>query len=196
MNLFKSREEKELERKIKAKEGKRRIERHIVKQRKNIEKYWGLAKRAARLQDNKTFEQIAAFILATQKDIERWEHSLLYFEMVEARRDQVAAVADFARAYDAMAKSMLANSNPASMAKIQMDVERGIMRAQSMDDMLSDFMEISEGILDDATQVDHDTELRQIMSVLKAEADEESHGADSAEIEASLRAIEEQLKRS
>jgi len=195
MNLFKSKEEKELERKIKAKEGKRRIERHIVNQRKNMTKYWELAKRAARLGDEKNFEQIAAFILATQKDVNHWERSMLYFDMVEARRDQVAAAADFAQAYEAMARSMLANSNPANMARIQLDVERGMARAQAMDSMMENFMDISAGLLDEAVGVDQQTELRQIMNTLKAEADQESQGSDNATIEASLRAIEEQLRR-
>lgn len=195
MSWLKSKEEKELERKIKANEGKRRIERHIQKQKKNIEKYWGLAKRAARLKDEKVFEQIAAFILATQRDVNRWERSLLYFDMVAARRDQVEASAQFANAYAAMAKSMLENSNPANVAKIQLDVERAMMRAEAMDSMMDDFMDMSVGLLDEATGYDQSAELRQIMNALKTEAEQEAESVDDTEIEASLRAIEEQLKR-
>lgn len=195
MNPFKSKQEKEIERKIKARQGKKSVERHVQRQKANIQKYWELAKRAYRLKDQKMFEQIAAFILATQRDVHQWEHRLLYFDMVEARRDQVLAAAEFAAAYQEMAKSMLANSSPAQMAKIQKDIEVGIMRAELMDDFLADLVEMSEEMLADARQGERDGELKQIMAALQTEADQEGQVASDAEIEASLRAIEEQLKR-
>lgn len=196
MRLFKSKEERELERRIKIQENKRRIERYILKQRKKVDKYWSAAKKAVRLSDEKMFEQIATLILATQRDINNWERSMLSFEVMEARTEQIAASADFARAYEAMSKSMLANSNPANLAKIQLDVERATMRAQAMGTMMENFVDISANLLDEGAGLEQDAELRQIMETLKAEADQESNGFDNAEIEASLRAIEAQLKRS
>jgi hypothetical protein len=49
--------------------------------------------------------------------------------------------------------------------------------------------------LEDLVSVDQEGELRQIMDALKAEAEQEGQGIGDAEIEASLRAIEEQLNR-
>lgn len=195
MNLFKSRQEKEIERKLKARQGKKSVERHVQRQKTNIQKYWGLAKRAYRLKDQKMFEQIAAFILTTQRDVHQWEHRLLYFDMVEARRDQVLAAAEFAQAYQEMAKSMLENSSPSQMAKIQKDIEMGIMRAELMDDVLADLVEMSEEMLADTKLDERDAELKQIMAALQTEADQDGQVASDADIEASLRAIEEQLKR-
>ena len=110
MNFFNSEErkrQKELDRKIKIKEGRRRLDRYIQKQKENLLKYRKLAKRAHRVGDESMFRQIALFILRTQRDIMQWERRILYFDMVEARKDQVLAAAEFAKAYEVMAQSML-----------------------------------------------------------------------------------------
>lgn len=189
------RERQEIERKMKARQGRRSIERHIRRQRQNVQRYWELAKRAARLRDQKMFKQIAAFILATQRDITQWERRLLYFDMVQARRDQVLTSAQFAEAYQAMAQSMLAHSSPENLARIQQDIERGFQTAEMMDEMLENLMDISEDLLEDVMSADQEGELRQIMEAIEAEAEQEAQGVEDAEIEAALRAIEEQLTR-
>lgn len=195
MNLFKSKQEKEIERKLKARQGKKAVERHVSRQRAIIQKYWELAKRAYRLKDVKMFEQIATFILMTQRDVTQWERRLVHFDMVEAQRDQVLAAAEFAQAYQEMAKSMLANTDPTSLAKIQKDIEVALMRADMMDNVLENLMDMSEGMLEETRLDDRNDEIRQIMAALKNEAEAESEAPNDAEIEASLRAIEEQLKR-
>lgn len=196
MNFFKQRRQrKEIERKIEVRRGKKAVEQHIQRQRRNIQRYWELAKRAARLKDQAMFKQIAKFILASQRDVTQWERRLLYFDMVQARRDQISAAAEFAQAYQAMAKSMLANSNPTDLAKIQHDIEMGLAQAEMMDEMLASLMDISEDMLEEISQDVPDAELAQIMQAIQAEAEQEGQGVSDAEIEASLRAIEEQLKR-
>ncbi len=195
MNLFKSKQEKEIERKIKARQGKKTVERHVQRQKANIEKYWALAKRAYRLKDTKMFEQIATFILATQRDVTQWERRLVYFDMVEAQRDQVLAAAEFAQAYQELAKSMLASANPADLAKIQKDIEVAMLRSDMMEEVMENLMDLSEGMLQDVRLEDHGNELKQIMAALQTEAVEESQAPSDSEIEASLRAIEEQMKR-
>ncbi len=194
MNYFQRRKQrKEIQRKIEARRGKKAVEQHIQRQRRNIQRYWELAKRAARIKDQVMFKQIAKFILASQRDVTQWERRLLYFDMVQARRDQIGAAAEFAQAYQAMAKSMLANSDPADLAKIQQDIEMGLAQAEMMDEMLSSLMDISEDMLEEISADVADSELAQIMQTIQAEAEQEGQGISDADIEASLRAIEEQL---
>ena len=196
MKLYKTKQEKDIERKIKARQGKKTVERHNQRQKANIEKYWALAKRAYRMRDPKRFEQIATYILSTQRDVMQWERRLLDFDMIEAQRDQVLAAADFAMAYEQMAKSMMANSDPASMARIQKDIQTAMLRAEMMEGVLENLSDISQELIDDVKLSDRGGEINQIMAALRAEADEESKAPDDKELEASLRAIEEQMKRS
>jgi hypothetical protein len=193
-NFFKRRkEQKEIERKMQVRQGKRHIERYVQRQKQKINQYLTMAKRAYRRKDSKMFQQISAFILVTQREVLQWERRLLYFDMIEARQDQVKSAAEFAQAYKSMAESMLAVSDPANMAQIQRDIEMGLARAEMMDDMLESLVDMSEGMLSEMVSFDQDPELRQIMQSLGAEAEQEEQGALDTDIEASLRAIEEQL---
>ncbi len=194
MNLWKSKQEREIERQIKAKEGKKAVERHIRRQKTNVEKYWELAKRAYRLRDSKRFEQISTLVLATQRDVQQWEQRLLDFDMIEAQRDQVLAAADFARSYEAMAKSMISASDPVKLANIQRDIQVALMRAEMMDTVLENFSEMSQEMLQETALNDRGGEIKAIMASLKAEAEQEAQAPDDRELEANLRAIEEQLK--
>lgn len=197
MNLFNSeerRQRKEIERKTKVRQSKRTIEQHIQRQKKNIDRYLVLGKRAARLNDEGMFRQIATAILASQRDVMQWDRRLLYFDMVEARVDQIRAAAEFAKAYQNMAESMLENSNPSNIAKIQQDIQMGLTRAEMMDDMLANLVDISDDMLTDLSGGEQDKELAQLMESLRAEAAQESSSiATDTEIEAGLRAIEEKL---
>jgi hypothetical protein len=197
MNFFNSeerRQRRELERKMKVRQSKRTVEQHIQRQKKNIERYLGLGKRAARLNDEGMFRQIATAILASQRDVMQWERRLLYFDMVEARTEQIRAAAEFAKAYQNMAQSMLENSNPANIAKIQQDIQMGLSRAEMMDDMLANLVDISDEMLADFAGGEQEKELAQLMASIRSEATQESgSGAADAEIEAGLRAIEEKL---
>ena len=46
VKLMKSKEEKEMERRMQVKQGRRKAERHIANQKKQVQKYWELAKKA------------------------------------------------------------------------------------------------------------------------------------------------------
>jgi hypothetical protein len=197
MNFFQQRKQRqEIERKMAARQGRKRVEQHITRQKRQIQTYWELAKRAVRMRNPNRVKQISKFILASQRDVTHWEDRLLYFDMVQARTDQVRASAEFAQAYQAMAKSMLANTNQADMVKIQQDIEMGLAQADMMDEMLSNMMDISEEMLEDMSADVQDGELAQIMQAIETEATQEGQGVSDTDIEASLRAIEEQLGRS
>lgn len=197
MNWFNSDERKqrrELERKMKIRQGKRTVEQHIQRQKKKIDQYLAMAKRAVRLHDEAMFRQLTTSILVSQRDAIQWERRLLFFDMVEARTEQTRAAAEFAKAYQNMAQSMLENSNPGNIAKIQQDIQMGLARAEMMEDMLANLVDMSDDMLSDFAGGEQDKELAQLMESIRTEsAQESSSSAVDAEIEASLRAIEEKL---
>ncbi|MEI2420514.1 hypothetical protein V6O07_09575, partial [Arthrospira platensis SPKY2] len=92
-----------------------------------------------------------------------------------------------------MAKSMLAVSDPGDMANIQRDIEMGFLQAEMMEDALDNLVDMSENMLNEMVPMETDKELLQIMQAIQTEADAELQGGfGDAEMEASLRAIEEQ----
>jgi hypothetical protein len=188
------RQKQEMERRIKIKEGRRRAERHIVKQKELMRRYWDLATRANRLGDKVMFKKLAALISSTRVEVNNWERRMLYFDVMESRADQAAAGAEFAKAFEAMAKSVLVNANPADLAKIQMNVERSAMMADVLQDRLEDFTSVLDEQLVSVEQ-DRPDELRKIMEDIEKEAETSAEPGFDADIEASLKQIDAVLKR-
>jgi|GEM_PF-1715865 len=192
--LERRKQRKEVERKIVVNQGKRKASRHIRDQKKRLREFWELAKRSYRLGDVALYRKIAAIISATRQDIKRWERRMVYFEMIQAQRDQVLAGSEFAKAFHAMAGSMLANANPADMVRIQHDLQLGLAMADQLDDTLEDMMEMTDDMLDDV-EGERDAEMDEIMAAVAREAEQEAEPGFDADIEASLKQIEEALNR-
>ncbi len=188
------RQRQEMERRIKIKEGRRKAERHILNQKKIMRRYWELATKAERLGDTAMVKKLAALISDARTEINRWERQMLYFDVMESRADQVAAGAEFAKAFEAMAKSILINANPADLAKIQMSVERSSMMADVLQDRLDDFVGIMDEQLVDVEQ-ERPAEIKEIMDAIAKEAQTAGDPGFDAEIEASLKQIDSVLKR-
>ena len=188
------RQQQEMERRIKIKEGRRKAERHIQNQKKIMRRYWDFAAKASRLGDTVMVKKLAALISATREEINRWERQMLYFDVMESRADQASAGAEFAKAFEAMSKSILINANPADLAKIQMSVERSALMAEAMQDRLDDFV----GLMDEqlvAVEGERPDEIREIMDAINKEAEAAGEPGFDAEIEASLKQIDAVLKR-
>jgi hypothetical protein len=105
------------------------------------------------------------------------------------------AAAEFAKAYEVMAQSMLVNINPSNIAKIQRDIETGLVQAESIDNMLEYLMGMSEGMLPKVMDDEDSAELKEVLAELVFEVKQEALGVSEAKIEDSLHAIEEQLRR-
>jgi len=188
------RQQQEMERRIKIKEARRKAERHIMNQKKIMRRYWELATKASRLGDTVMVKKLAALISATREEINRWERQMLYFDVMESRADQAAAGSEFAKAFEAMSKSILLNANPADLARIQASVERSTMMAEALQDRLEDFV----GIMDEqliSVEQERPEELKEIMDAITKEAEAAGEPGFDAEIEASLKQIDEVLKR-
>lgn len=196
MNYFKRRKERqEIERKMQAKEGKRKIGRHINNQQKRLRDYWGLAKRSYRLGDRSMFQKIAKAIANTRQDISRWERLLVTFELFEAQRDQAQAGAEFMNAFEAMARSMIISADPADMARIMQQADMALALADQMEDRLEDLMEMTDETLADI-ETTGQGELAEIMKAIQSEAEEEGEpGFADEELEAVMKQIDESLQR-
>lgn len=195
--LERRRREKEIERDIASRQGKARIKRHIGKQTSMSKRLWELGKRALRLGHKQQFRQIILQYMWTLQDIKRWERSLLTFEAIEARRDQVRATADFLRSMQAMSKSILASASPQGMVETQRDLEMGIARARDLEERLSVILDMTDETVFAPEEVgeDLDARLADIEKGMTAEAEHEEGSAFDERIEAGLRQIEQEMRK-
>ena len=119
---------------------------------------------------------------------------MLYFDVMESRADQAAAGSEFAKAFEAMSKSILVNANPSDLVRIQASVERSTMMAETLQDRLEDFV----GIMDEqliSVEEERPGEIKEIMDAIAKESEAAGEPGFDSEIEASLKQIDDVLKR-
>ena len=192
MKLFKSQQEKEMERRMQVRQGRRKVERHIKTQKKQVQRYWELAKRAYNLGNRDMLLKLANLISKTRQDIKRWEERLLYFDMIEAMRDQALAGAEFAKAFQAMSQTILASADPSVLNSIQIELEKSMMVADELEDRLEDFQSSMDDMLE-ATSSEDKAELAEILRIIQSEAEKEPQEELDPEIQALEKQIEDLL---
>ena len=192
MKLFKSKQEREMERRMQVRQGRRKIERHIKTQKKQVQHYWELAKRAYTLGNKDMLSKLVSLISKTKADIKRWEERLLYFDMIEAMRDQALAGAEFAKAFQAMSETILESADPAMLNNIQIDLERSMMVADELEDRLEDFQSAMDDMLEASSSEDK-AELAEILRIIQSEAEKEPQEEMDPEIQALEKQIEDLL---
>jgi hypothetical protein len=195
MKLFKSQAEKDMERRMQVKKGRRTVERHIRTQEKQVQRYWELAKQAYRLGNADILKKLVSLISKTRLSIDEWKKRLLYFDMIEAMRDQALAGAEFAKAFQSMSETILDNADPAMLNNIQMELEKSMMVAEELEDRLEDFQSSMDDMLADVGPEQDKAELTEIMRMIQSEAEQEPEATADPEIAALEKQIEAMLGR-
>ena len=190
----KRRQTKEIERDVKFKQGLSRVRNYVQKCQQAQKKYWQLGKRALKLGDKQQFENVAKTYLRTGEMITRWERFLVAMETVSLQRDQVKVTGEFAKSMSALSNSMMAGASPQDITKIQMELERALTKAHTLDETLtavmdatSDTIFLSEGLSEDS--------LQQVEAAMKVEAEHEEGESLDDRIAAGLRRVEEEMRK-
>ena len=193
MRLFKSKEEKELERTIESRRGKKTIQRYIKKQKDMLPKLWQMGREALRLEDEHQFQQTMVQYLWTEQQVTRWERYLLTFEMVEARRDQAHSTKEFLSALQAMGRSMIANADPKDVAQMQKDLQMGLARAEAMEDRMNIIMEMTDDYVYELEETDEGA-MAELRTAMQGESAGEADGLDQR-IGERMKQIEAQMRK-
>lgn len=195
MPLFgKSKEEKEIEREVRYKQGLARVRGYIEKSKETQKRLWTLGKRSLQLGDKRQFQNVARGYLRVGDIISRWERYIVAAETVAVQRGQVKATADFMQTMTALSESMMAGAQPKDVMQMQKQMETALAKAQSLDETLGVVMDATgdtvfsgEGLSEDA--------LKDVEKTMTAEAVSEEGGEADARIKEGLQRIEAQMKK-
>lgn len=144
--LFKSKAERERERKMKFNSSKRLIERHIAENEKQFQKYRELAVRAKQTQSPQ-LDKIKNIMLGIRQSIAKLNELLLTLELIQQNKQQAEGMAAFASAMQVATKSMadlLQGFNPAQLSA---DYDLAMQQADELDEQ----MELVLGEIDAAS---------------------------------------------
>ena len=143
MSLFKSREERRLERELEIKRGVQRMNKQIRKLEKDEKDFLRKAKRAKQLGDDTQLKFIKANLKRTAANRRLMERQILNIETFNQLKDQAEAQADFARSLQNVSQAIGEAYGSVNIAEIQKNCEKAIGQYESMQSMMEMFMESS-----------------------------------------------------
>ena len=195
--LFQTTEEKlqeaEVNRDVQIRMGEARLRRHIAHQKDMLHRLTGIARQALKINDEARFRQVGKQLLWTQQDVARWEKYLLSLELLEARRDQVKSSVEILKAVKAMGESLADLTSPEQVTTLQLELEKSLARATSVDERLEIMMEALDSTLGADMQVDEGALEKLQESLTERVSGEEASEFDS-QIETGLREIRRALE--
>lgn len=175
MALFKSSEERRIEREMKIRQGIRRIERAIREQGKFTDEFVKNAQRARAIGDAKQYQFIRNSLkktLAIRKVLER---QLLSVKNALVIKRQAEATADFTGAMGLMATEIGRLFGETDLVKTQADWEKAMIQSQTMEERMNMFLDSVEDIAEQDAEMSSSEAVgdEEIDRLIEAEADAE-----------------------
>ncbi len=194
MGLFKSNEERRIERDIKIRQGIRRIEKAIREQAKFADEFVRNARRAKEIGDMGQYNFIRNSLKKTATMRRVLERQLLSVKNAMLIKKQAEASADFAGAMGMMATEIGRLFGETDLVKTQADWEKAMVQSQTMEERMAMFLDTVEDIAcQDAEMTSSDAiSDEEIDRMIEAEAEAE-HQKELGKL-ASLRAELDALK--
>ncbi|UCE59762.1 MAG: hypothetical protein JSU63_20260 [Phycisphaerales bacterium] len=196
MALFKSAEERRIERDIKIRQGIRRIEKSIREQGKFQDEFIKNAQRAKKIGDVSQYAFIRNSLKKTAMIRKMLERQLLAVKNALLIKRQAEASADFAQSMGLMAAEIGKLFGETDLVKTQADWEKAMVQSQTMEERMAMFLDTIEDVAahDAETTVSEDVITdEEVDRLIEAEA-EAAHQQEMDKL-ASLRAELDSLKQ-
>lgn len=144
MGLFKSKEERRIERDIKIRQGIRRIEKSIAEQHKFTDEFVKNARKAKQIGDTGQYKMIRNSLKKTAVLRKALERQLVSVKHALLIKRQAEASADFAGAMGMMASEVSRLYGDTNLVKTQMDWEKAMAQSQTMEEKMGMFLDAVE----------------------------------------------------
>lgn len=148
----KSKKEKEMERKIKVRQAKSKIQNYIKKCQKQYDLYRKHAVEANKLGNDALLKRFATKMVALENQIEKAQTVHLILVDIELSKEQVHMTQEFFSAISGMKESLMSEEITAEdLTEAALNIEAATDKAERIDEMLSSFAEtLSDRILTSA----------------------------------------------
>lgn len=195
MGLFKSEEERRVERDIKIRQGIRRIEKSIREQAKFQDEFIKNAQHAKRIGDNGQYVFIRNSLKKTAAIRKVLERQLLAVKNALLIKRQAEASADFAQSMGLMAREIGKLFGETDLVQTQADWEKAMIQSQTMEERMDMFLDTVEDIAaSDAEATSDDAVITDEEIDRLIEAEQEAEHQQELDKLASLRAELNSLK--
>ncbi len=197
MGIFKSREEKRIERNIEVRKGVNSLKRNIRELAKHESSYIQKAKRARKIGDKDQYGFLKRQLKKTAAQKRMRERQLLSIETAVQIKDQAESDADFARSMGSVAKAVSEVYGSVDFAKTQKNFEKAMMQAETLQQQMEIFLEMTQehvmsGEVEGESEIVSDAEIDRM---LEEEVVHEEGGSMDRDIEKGLKDIQDELDR-
>jgi hypothetical protein len=198
MGMFKSKEEKRIERDIEVRKGVNSLKRNIRDLAKHEFSYIAKAKKARKIGDQSQYEFLKRQLKKTAGQRRMRERQLLSIETAVQIKNQAESDADFAKSMGAVAKAVSEVYGSVDFAKTQKNFEKAMMQADTLQQQMEIFLEMTQehvmsGEVEGEDQVVSDAEIDKMLDE-EVVHDEEGTSVDK-DIEKGLKDIQDELDR-
>jgi hypothetical protein len=195
--MFKSKEKKEIERKISIRKSKSVVQNYINKLETLQKKVYAHGKEYAKLGEKKMVHNQASKYLALESRIHQAKKLLLLMEEAEIQRELVNVSGSFIQFSKDIVNSIAEAPKTKDIAKSHVKFEEAMTKVEGMEEALNTVLDASsEGILSGETFAED--RIEEVTKLLEGEAGAEEHDVDTtmdAEIEKKIKNIEEMMKK-
>jgi len=168
--FIKTRQEREMERRLKYRRILRGLQGHLNRLQQMRERFGGMLRTAVATGNEVATQRNARAYASLGKRIERVQAQVLAVEGIEAVGQMVTIDRSFAEFAREMGRAMADAFTGADLARFQEDLEKGLMHAEEMDAMLDDIVgSLSENLVGFGAPAE-DAEMEQAISDIAAEA--------------------------
>jgi len=195
--MFKNKEKKEIERKIRIRKSKTVVQSYISKLERLQKRVFDQGKDYSKLGENKMVRSQASKYLALENRIHHAKKLLLLMEEAEIQRELVNVSGSFIQFSKDIVNSIADAPKIGDLTKVQVRFEEAMTKVEGMEEALNTVIDASsEGIL--TGDAFGEEKIDEVAKLLEGEAGIEEKEKDSEldkEIEKKMKNIEEMMKR-
>ena len=196
--MFKSKEEKRIERDIEVRKGVNSLKRNIRDLAKHEFSYILKAKKAKKIGDSSQYDFLKRQLKKTAGQRRMRERQLLSIETAVQIKNQAESDADFAKSMGSVAKAVSEVYGSVDFAKTQKNFEKAMMQADTLQQQMEIFLEMTQehvmsGEVEGEDLVVTDAEIDKMLN--EEVEHEESGGSLDKDIEKGLKDIQDELDR-
>ncbi|MHC5038351.1 MAG: hypothetical protein ACYTHM_13635 [Planctomycetota bacterium] len=175
MGLFKSREERRIERDMEVRKGLAAMKRQIKGLEKHERDYLTKARRAKALGDDGQLNFLKGTLKRTAAQRRMLERQLLSLETAQQLKNQAEIHSTFARSMNAVSNAISEAFGSTDLEKTQRDFEKAVARAENMEQRMDLLLEMGEEMMSaepaGVDEVISDPELDQLIEGGAAESE-------------------------
>lgn len=192
-NLFKSKRQREIERDMAVQRVLSLHRQQISKLKQHEKGYMEKAVRAKRMGDTANLKQLYKLVAQTMRQRRKMESQLLYLETIIQSRDRARLFGEFANGMKVMAKSVSEVFKEMDAEDMMKDVENILAQSSQMENTMNMVLDRISTTDDSLSLGEEDISPEDVEKIVEGQAETSVTSADK-EVEAGLRALEEQLK--